>query len=121
MLVNNAGIYIGKPFTEHTVEDVAAVTNVNLASFYHFTQFAIAEMEAQSGGQRGQRDDKGRRWCAHGVYSVLAALPKGGDSAPIVTEKSRALTAVRAPVTNNHRAPRTGALPYPHITCNTRL
>src|SRR5437660_1676350 len=30
-LVNNAGIYIGKPFSEHTVEDYAAVVNVNMA------------------------------------------------------------------------------------------
>src|SRR3954467_10476559 len=44
-LVNNAGIYIGKPFTEHTAEDYAAVMNVNLAGFYHITQLAIAEME----------------------------------------------------------------------------
>src|SRR6201986_3474987 len=41
-LVNNAGIYIGKPFTEHTAEDYAAVMNVNMAGFYHITQRAIA-------------------------------------------------------------------------------
>lgn len=45
MLVNNADIYIGKSFTEHAVEDIAAVTNANWASCYHFTQFAITEME----------------------------------------------------------------------------
>ncbi|BFG81405.1 hypothetical protein PTKU46_94390 [Paraburkholderia terrae] len=66
MLVNNDGIYIGKPFTEHTLEDIAAVTNANWASSYHFTQFAIAEMETQSGSQRGQRDGQLRRWRAHG-------------------------------------------------------
>lgn len=37
-LVNNAGIYIGKPFTEHSAEDYAAVMNVNMAGFYHITQ-----------------------------------------------------------------------------------
>ncbi|PRY09206.1 short subunit dehydrogenase [Paraburkholderia sp. BL25I1N1] len=37
-LVNNAGIYIGKPFTEHTTEDYAAVVNVNMTGFFHITQ-----------------------------------------------------------------------------------
>ncbi len=49
-LVNNAGIYIGKPFTEHTAEDYAAVMNANMAGFYHITQPAIAEMEKHSSG-----------------------------------------------------------------------
>jgi len=49
-LVNNAGIYIGKPFTEHTVEDYTAVMNVNVAGFYHITQLAIAQMERHSSG-----------------------------------------------------------------------
>ena len=49
-LVNNAGIYIGKPFTEHTAEDYASVMNVNMAGFYHITQLAIQEMEKHSSG-----------------------------------------------------------------------
>jgi NAD(P)-dependent dehydrogenase (short-subunit alcohol dehydrogenase family) len=80
-LVNNAGIYIGKPFTEHTEEDYVAMTNVNLAGFYHITQLAIAEMEKCSGGHvvnvtAGIVD--GPRT---GLYSVLAALTKGGLNA----------------------------------------
>src|SRR5580698_11097388 len=49
-LVNNAGIYIGKPFTEHTAEDYAAMMNVHMAGFYYITQLAIAEMEKHSSG-----------------------------------------------------------------------
>src|ERR1700756_2405495 len=49
-LVNNAGIYIGKSFTEHTAEDYAAVVNVNIAGFYHITQLASAKMERHSSG-----------------------------------------------------------------------
>src|SRR5471032_900169 len=49
-LVNNAGIYIGKPFTENTREDYAAVMNVNMTGFYYITQLAIAEMEQHSSG-----------------------------------------------------------------------
>ena len=43
-LINNAGIFIGKPFTEYTVDDYAAVTAVNLAGFFHITQRAIRHM-----------------------------------------------------------------------------
>src|ERR1700761_2543987 len=37
-LVNNAGIFIAKPFTQYTLEDYAAVLNVNLNGFFHITQ-----------------------------------------------------------------------------------
>ena len=40
-LINNAGIYIGKPFTQYTLEDYAAITAVNLTGFFHITQLAI--------------------------------------------------------------------------------
>ncbi len=63
-LVNNAGIYIGKPFTEQTAEVYAAVMNVNMAGFYHITQFAIAEMEKHSSGH---------------VVSVTARIRPGRD------------------------------------------
>src|SRR3984885_12223743 len=49
-LVNNAGIYIGKPFTENSTEDYIAVMNVNMAGFFYITQLAIAEMEKHSSG-----------------------------------------------------------------------
>jgi NAD(P)-dependent dehydrogenase (short-subunit alcohol dehydrogenase family) len=41
-LVNNAGIYIGKPFTDYTVEDFAAISAVNLAGFFHITSVQSA-------------------------------------------------------------------------------
>src|SRR5882762_9524910 len=44
-LVNNAGIFIAKPFTQYTEADYVAVLGVNLAGFFHITQLAIAEME----------------------------------------------------------------------------
>ncbi len=37
-LVNNAGIYIGKPFTDYTFDDYLAITAVNLTGFFHITQ-----------------------------------------------------------------------------------
>ena len=39
-LINNAGIFIGKPFTDYTLDDYAAITAVNLTGFFHITQRA---------------------------------------------------------------------------------
>jgi NAD(P)-dependent dehydrogenase (short-subunit alcohol dehydrogenase family) len=49
-LVNNAGIYIGKSFTEYTLDEYEAITAVNLTGFFHMTQLAIAEMVDRGGG-----------------------------------------------------------------------
>ncbi|MDL2403969.1 SDR family NAD(P)-dependent oxidoreductase [Rhizobium mayense] len=81
-LVNNAGIYIGKPFTEHTAEDYATMMNVNMAGFYHITQRAIAEMEKHSSGHVvNVTASIGDAAAISGVYSVLAAMTKGGINA----------------------------------------
>lgn len=37
-LVNNAGVFVAKPFTDYTQDDYAAVTGVNLTGFFHITQ-----------------------------------------------------------------------------------
>jgi len=42
-LVNNAGVFISKPFTDYTAADYALVTGVNLTGFFWLTQRAIAE------------------------------------------------------------------------------
>jgi NAD(P)-dependent dehydrogenase (short-subunit alcohol dehydrogenase family) len=49
-LVNNAGIYIGKPFTDYTLEDFNALIAVNLAGFFHMTTRAIKHMLDQGNG-----------------------------------------------------------------------
>jgi NAD(P)-dependent dehydrogenase (short-subunit alcohol dehydrogenase family) len=49
-LINNAGIFIAKPFTEYTLQDYAAMTAVNLAGFFHITQRAIRHMAARRSG-----------------------------------------------------------------------
>jgi NAD(P)-dependent dehydrogenase (short-subunit alcohol dehydrogenase family) len=49
-LINNAGIYIGKPFTQYTVEDYSAITAVNLTGFFRITQLAIEQMVEQRSG-----------------------------------------------------------------------
>jgi NAD(P)-dependent dehydrogenase (short-subunit alcohol dehydrogenase family) len=57
-LVNNAGIFIAKPFTHYTEVDDAA--GVNLAGFFHITQLAIAEMEKQGCPRRAGHDEPDR-------------------------------------------------------------
>jgi NAD(P)-dependent dehydrogenase (short-subunit alcohol dehydrogenase family) len=49
-LINNAGIYIGKPFLEYTLEDFNALVAVNLAGFFHMTTRAIKQMLDQGRG-----------------------------------------------------------------------
>src|SRR5471030_1796895 len=49
-LVNNAGIFIAKPFTGYTADDYAKYVSVNLNGFFHITQLAIAQIEKQSSG-----------------------------------------------------------------------
>jgi NAD(P)-dependent dehydrogenase (short-subunit alcohol dehydrogenase family) len=49
-LINNAGVYIGKPFMQYTVEDYAAIVAVNLTGFFHITQLAIGQMVEQASG-----------------------------------------------------------------------
>jgi NAD(P)-dependent dehydrogenase (short-subunit alcohol dehydrogenase family) len=49
-LVNNAGIYIGKPFTDYTIEDFNALIAVNVAGFFHMTTRAIKQMLDQGRG-----------------------------------------------------------------------
>jgi NAD(P)-dependent dehydrogenase (short-subunit alcohol dehydrogenase family) len=49
-LVNNAGIFIAKPFTEYTEADYAAILGVNLTGFFHITQRAVVEMEKRQSG-----------------------------------------------------------------------
>jgi NAD(P)-dependent dehydrogenase (short-subunit alcohol dehydrogenase family) len=80
-LVNNAGIYIGRPFTEHTAEDYAAMMHVNMAGFYHITQHAIAEMEKHARGHVVTVTASLADAPISGIHSVLAAMTKGGLNA----------------------------------------
>ena len=77
-LVNNAGIYIGKPFTDYTVDDYTAITSVNLAGFFHVTQRAIAQMLPQGGGHVVNLTTSLVEQHREGEPSALASLTKGG-------------------------------------------
>jgi NAD(P)-dependent dehydrogenase (short-subunit alcohol dehydrogenase family) len=77
-LINNAGIFIGKPFTDYTLDDFAVITAVNLAGFFHVTQRAIAQMVSQG---RGHIVNVSTSLVDHANShrpSALAVLTKGG-------------------------------------------
>jgi NAD(P)-dependent dehydrogenase (short-subunit alcohol dehydrogenase family) len=80
-LVNNAGIFIAKPFTQYTAEDYAAILGVNVAGFFHITQRAVAAMERQGSGHVVQITTSLVDHANSGVPSVLASLTKGGLNA----------------------------------------
>ena len=80
-LVNNAGIFIAKPFTRCSEADYAAIVGVNLTGFFHITQLAVAEMERRGGGHVVQITTTLVDHANSGVPSVLASLTKGGLAA----------------------------------------
>lgn len=78
-LVNNAGIFIAKPFTEYTVADYENVLSVNLTGFFHVSQRAVRQMLAQGhGGHIVNVTTTLVTQPVKGVPSVLASLTKGG-------------------------------------------
>ncbi len=80
-LVNNAGVYISKPFTDYTAEDYALVVGVNLSGFFWLTQRVITEMLKRHGGHVVNISATLAEVANSSVPSVLAALTKGGLAA----------------------------------------
>ena len=77
-LVNNAGVYIGKPFTDYTSDDFAAITAVNLTGFFHITQQAIGPMVIQGAGHIVNISTSLVDHADSTRPSALASLTKGG-------------------------------------------
>jgi NAD(P)-dependent dehydrogenase (short-subunit alcohol dehydrogenase family) len=80
-LVNNAGVYVSKPFTEYTAADYALITGVNLAGFFWLTQLAITEMLRQGHGHVVNIGAAIADRADSGSPAVLTALTKGGLAA----------------------------------------
>ena len=77
-LINNAGVYIGKPFSEYTRDDFRAITAVNLEGFFHITQLAIAQMVRQGAGHVVNISTSLVDHADAARPSALPALTKGG-------------------------------------------
>jgi len=101
-LVNNAGVFIAKPFTQYTAEDYALITGVNVAGFFNITQLAIAEMEKNSSGHVVTVTTTLTDHAINGVPSVLASLTKGGLNS---ATKSLAIEYAKAGIRANAVSP----------------
>lgn len=77
-LVNNAGVFVPKPFTDYTEADFRHVLSVNLAGFFFVTQCAARHMLAQGGGHIVNLTTTLVDQPVKGVPSALASLTKGG-------------------------------------------
>jgi len=80
-LVNNAGVFVSKPFTGYTAADYALVTGVNLAGFFWLTKRVIGEMVSRYGGHVVNISATLAEVANSKAPSVLAALTKGGLAA----------------------------------------
>jgi len=80
-LVNNAGVYLSKPFTDYTPADYTTVVGVNLTGFFWLTQAVIAEMATRYGGHVVNVTATLAEVANSGTPAVLVALTKGGLAA----------------------------------------
>ena len=101
-LINNAGVFVAKPFTQYTEADYAALLGVNLTGFFHITQLAIAAMEKRHSGHVVQITTSLVEHANSHVPSVLASLTKGGLSA---ATKSLAIEYAKTGIRVNAVAP----------------
>jgi len=101
-LINNAGLFIAKPFTLYNDADYSAIVGVNLTGFFHITQLAVTEMEKQHSGHIVQITTSLIEHANSHVPSVLASLTKGGLSA---ATKSLAIEYAKLGIRVNAVAP----------------
>ena len=71
VFVNNAGIFLTKPFTDFTTEDLDALVSTNLLGFFYITQRTVKEMLKQKSG------------CIVSITAALADRPVAGVNGSI--------------------------------------
>ncbi|MGA8491921.1 MAG: SDR family oxidoreductase [Terriglobales bacterium] len=71
VLVNNAGIFLTKPFTDFTTDDFHALVSTNLLGFFYITQRTVKEMLKQKSG------------CVVSITAALADRPIAGENGSI--------------------------------------
>ncbi|MCC8939112.1 SDR family NAD(P)-dependent oxidoreductase [Bradyrhizobium ivorense] len=80
-LVNNAGMFMAKPFTAYSQEDFAAYISTNVTGFFHMTQRALELMSRQGHGHVVTITTSLVDQPMSSVPSALASLTKGGLNA----------------------------------------
>ena len=78
LLVNNAGIYLPKPFTDYTPEDFETMISTNVAGYFFITQQAVTQMRKQKSGH------------VVSISTVLTDQPLAGApiSLPVLTKST---------------------------------
>jgi NAD(P)-dependent dehydrogenase (short-subunit alcohol dehydrogenase family) len=78
-LVNNAGIFFGKPFTDYTAEDIKSLISTNIEGFLYITQLSIKQMLAQkTGGSIITITAALARNPLRGIPAAVPMITKGG-------------------------------------------
>jgi NAD(P)-dependent dehydrogenase (short-subunit alcohol dehydrogenase family) len=77
-LVNNAGVFVSRPFTDYTADDYALSVGVNLTGFFWLTQRVITEMLRRGNGHVVNVTSTLADYASSSTPSVLASLTKGG-------------------------------------------
>ncbi len=104
-LVNNAGIFYSKPFTDYTLDELRSFVSVNIEGFFFISQLAIKQMLAQDTG--GSIVNLTTTLAGHPIAGVNAAVPiitKGGLEA---VTRSLAMEYARHGIRVNAVAPGT--------------
>jgi NAD(P)-dependent dehydrogenase (short-subunit alcohol dehydrogenase family) len=101
-LVNNAGIFMAKPFTAYSQEDYAVYLATNVTGFFHMTQRAIEIMIRQGSGHVVTITTSLVDQPMSSVPAVLASLTKGALSA---ATKSLAIECAKSGVRVNAVSP----------------
>jgi len=102
-LVNNAGIYFSKHFTDYTIDDLRSLTSVNIEGFLFMSQLAIKQMLAQETG--GSIVNITTTLVGHPIAGINSAVPmitKGGLEA---VTRSLAMEYVKQGIRVNAVAP----------------
>jgi NAD(P)-dependent dehydrogenase (short-subunit alcohol dehydrogenase family) len=107
-LINNAGVFIAKPFTEYTQEDFDVVTGTNVTGAFHITQVVLAELLSQRSGHIVNITASLVDQPLASVPAGLAAVTKGGLNA---LTRSLAIEVAKRGVRVNAVAP--GAVKTP--------
>jgi NAD(P)-dependent dehydrogenase (short-subunit alcohol dehydrogenase family) len=82
LLVNSAGIFIPKPFTDYTEDDYHLVMDTNVASFFFMTQQVIPQMKKQNSGH------------VVNISAVIADQPSGSVPALLAVLSKSPMPAV---------------------------
>jgi NAD(P)-dependent dehydrogenase (short-subunit alcohol dehydrogenase family) len=81
VLINNAGIFVPKPFADYTAADFNRVVSTNLAGFFYVSQEAARRMGQNGGGQILTITTTLAQQPVAGVNAALTSLTKGGLNA----------------------------------------